>query len=422
MLCVRDVTELKQLAAEAGQQKRELEIIGEILSINQEKFHEFIDSSRNFISENEQLIKTAGAKKPDVIGQLFRNMHTIKGNARTYGLLHLTNLVHEAEQTYDDLRNNPHSEWDEHRLLAELAKTHAVIEEYAKINEIKLGRKGPGRRGRVEKYLMVQKEHVQEALEILGTADTKDVSSLKTANQRVQNKLMLIGTERIRDVLAGVLDSLPSLAKELGKEPPEIAISDDDHVVRTQISDLLKNVFVHLYRNSLDHGLETAAERLAQGKPATGRIELELALGDGRLWLKLRDDGRGLAVGRLRKKAAEKGLIPEHDQSPPEAIAQLIFASGFSTAEKITEVSGRGVGMDAVKDFVQREGGSIELRFLNQDADADFRPFETVIGLPDKFAMRAKDHNYNRPNSGKSIYYPSLSAEKQLFSSEKLAS
>jgi chemotaxis protein histidine kinase CheA len=402
------VTELKQLAAEAGQQKRELEIIGQILSVNQEKFHEFIDSASQFLAENERLIKNAGAKKPDVIGQLFRNMHTIKGNARTYGLLHLTNIVHEAEQTYDDLRNNPHSEWDEERLMAELGDTYAMIEEYARINEIKLGRKGPGRRGGVEKYLMVQKRHIHEVLEILGTADADDVPSLRAANQRAQNELMLIGTERIQEILVGVLDSLPSLAKELGKESPEIAISDNGNVVRTQISDLLKNVFMHLYRNSLDHGLEPAAERLAQGKRPAGRIELELALGDGQLWFKLRDDGRGLAVAALRKKAIEKGLIPAQDSSSSEDIAQLIFAAGFSTAETVTEISGRGVGMDAVKDFVQREGGSIEIRFLNPHADADFRPFETVIGLPDKFAMRATDRTDGRRNPKKTDLLPIL--------------
>jgi HPt (histidine-containing phosphotransfer) domain-containing protein len=388
MLCVRDVTELKQLSAEAGQQKRELEIIGEILAINQEKFHEFIGGTSEFLSENAQLIKTPGDQRADVVGPLFRNMHTIKSNARTYGLLHLTNLVHEAEQSYDELRNNADAPWDEEKLLAELAATTAIVEEYAHINEVKLGRKGPGRRAGVEKYLMVQKEHIQDALEILETARESDVASMRVANLRVQNLLQMIGTVRVKDILDGILDSLPSLAKELAKEPPDIAIDDHGIVVRTQIADLLKNVFMHLYRNSLDHGLETAADRLAKGKPGAGRIQLELALVDDRLWLHLRDDGRGLAVAALRKKALEKGMLTEQDQPSPEEIAQLIFAPGFSTAAAVTEVSGRGVGMDAVKEFVQREGGTIELRFLNQNTEAEFRPFETAISLPGKFALQ----------------------------------
>ncbi|OGQ52671.1 MAG: hypothetical protein A3J24_07585, partial [Deltaproteobacteria bacterium RIFCSPLOWO2_02_FULL_53_8] len=156
MLCVRDITEIKQLAAEAGAQKRELEIIGQILAINQEKFHEFIDSSAKFLSENKQIISDVGADAarrtdPEVITELFRNMHTIKGNARTYGLLHLTNMVHEAEQTYDHLRKDPDAVWDQEKLMEQLSAAAEAIEEYARINETKLGRKGPGRRGGVEK-------------------------------------------------------------------------------------------------------------------------------------------------------------------------------------------------------------------------------------------------------------------------------
>jgi len=388
MICVRDVTELKQLAAEAGQQKRELEMIGQILSVNQEKFHEFIDSSGRFVEENENLIKTADSKQSEVIGQLFRNMHTIKGNARTFGLLHLTNMVHETEQAYDELRKNPETEWNQESLLAQLRDTYAAIEEYSKLNEHKLGRKGPGRRGGVDKFLMVQKDHIQESLDMLEQVDMTNIAALSDAIKKVRNTLRLIGTEKIDDVLGGILDSLPSLAMELGKEAPKVIIEDNGIVVRSQIADLLKNVFMHLYRNSMDHGLETAEKRLAADKSATGYIRLELSLSDGRLWFKLSDDGRGLAVGMIRRKAIENKLIAEDQQLPPEALAQLIFAAGFSTAEKVTEVSGRGVGMDAVKGFIERENGTLELRFLDKNGTTDFRPFETVISLPEKFAVR----------------------------------
>jgi two-component system chemotaxis sensor kinase CheA len=391
MLCVRDVTELKKLAAASGQQKRELEIIGEILSVSQEKFHGFIDGANQFLVENEKLIQATQAKENGVINQLFRNMHTIKGNARTFGLLHLTNLVHEVEQHYDALRNDADCPWDQEKLLAELATAARVVEEYAHINEVKLGRKGPGRRSGVEKYLMVQKQDIQDALDVLDDSMRgDDLGSMRSASKRVQNMLQTLGTVRIDDILDGIVDSLPSLARELAKESPDIVMNDHGIVVRTQIADLLKNVFMHLYRNSLDHGIEMPADRVAKGKPARGRIQLELALVADRLWLHLQDDGRGLAVSALRRKAIEKGLLSEQDQPSPEDIAQLIFAPGFSTAAVVTEVSGRGVGMDAVKDFVQREGGTIELRFLDQNAQAEFRPFETAISLPGKFALQVK--------------------------------
>lgn len=386
MLCVRDVTELKRLASEAGAQKRELEIIGEILGVSQEKFQEFIDSAKKFVAENEELIRKTSQKDMDVVGLLFRNMHTIKGNARTYGLLNMTNSVHETEQVYDELRKDPEKAWEPEAMLTQLAEVDALLDEYHKINDVKLGRKGPGRRGSVEKFLMVEKDQVARALELIKAAKAADAQAMANALQEVDQTLSLIGTEKIEHVLGGIIESMPSLAKELGKEPPKITIADHGIVVRTQIVGLLKNVFTHVFRNAMDHGLETAEVREAAGKSSAGHIQLDVALTQGKLQFKLYDDGRGLAVGKIRQKAIENGLIQAGDNTPPEQVAQLIFASGFSTAEKVTEVSGRGVGMDAVKGFLQREGGDVAIHFTDNNAAADMRPFELVISLPDKFA------------------------------------
>lgn len=385
MLCVRDVTELKRLASEAGAQKRELEIIGEILGVSQEKFGEFIDSAKKFVAENTEILQKTPQKDMDAVGLLFRNMHTIKGNARTYGLLNMTNTVHETEQVYDELRKDPEKVWEQESMLAQLAEVDALLDEYHKINDVKLGRKGPGRRGSVEKFLMVEKDQVTRALELIKAAKAADAQAMANALHEVDQTLSLIGTEKIDHVLAGILESMPSLAKELGKEPPKISIEDHGIVIRTQIVGLLKNVFTHVFRNSMDHGLETADVREAAGKSAAGHIRLNLSIKDGRLQFKLGDDGRGLAVAKIRQKAIDNGLIPADGNTPPEEIAQLIFASGFSTAEKVTEVSGRGVGMDAVKGFLQREGGDVAIHFTDNTV-ADMRPFELVITLPEKFA------------------------------------
>ena len=385
MLCVRDVTELKRLASEAGAQKRELEIIGEILGVSQEKFGEFIDSAKKFVAENTEILQKTPQKDMDAVGLLFRNMHTIKGNARTYGLLNMTNTVHETEQVYDELRKDPEKVWEQESMLAQLAEVDALLDEYHKINDVKLGRKGPGRRGSVEKFLMVEKDQVTRALELIKAAKAADAQAMANALHEVDQTLSLIGTEKIDHVLAGILESMPSLAKELGKEPPKISIEDHGIVIRTQIVGLLKNVFTHVFRNSMDHGLETADVREAAGKSAAGHIRLNLSIKDGRLQFKLGDDGRGLAVAKIRQKAIDNGLIPADGNTPPEEIAQLIFASGFATAEKVTEVSGRGVGMDAVKGFLQREGGDVAIHFTDNTV-ADMRPFELVITLPEKFA------------------------------------
>ncbi len=389
MLCVRDVTELKRLEAEANARKRELQVIGEILAVSQEKFHEFIDSARGFIAENKALIEKTAEKNLDAINLLFRNMHTIKGNARTYGFLGLTNQVHVTEQHYDDLRKDSEAVWEQATLLAELAQVSELIEQYAHVNDVVLGRKGPGRRAAVEKFLMVDRELLQQVMQQLMGADRTSLASVTSALDSVGTSLHMLGTDPLGEVLAGTLESLPSLANELGKAAPEVSIEDHGITIRSQASGLLRNLFTHLLRNSVDHGIEPAAERVAAGKPSAGRIRMRLAVDDGKLHIHLRDDGRGLAIGKIRQQAMAQNLITRGARSSSEEIAQLIFRSGFSTAEKVTEVSGRGVGMDAVRAFLEKEGGEIAIRFLDDREAADFRAFETVISLPDKFAASA---------------------------------
>ncbi len=392
MVCVRDVTELRKLASEAKEQRRELEMIGEILAITQEKFHEFIESSLRLVDDNEHIVRQHVDADLDAINNLFRNMHTVKGNARTYGLKHLTQVVHDAEQMYEALRQVPPDMiWDQTMLLDELTRVRSFIEHYARINEVSLGRKGPGRRGSVERYLMVDKYQIAETLSRLETINPANVHELVAARDAVHRTLRLLGTEPIQEILSSVLGSLPSLAHELGKCPPNVRIEDHGFVVRSQLSGLLKNVFMHLFRNSLDHGLEPADERKAVGKPATGTILLETTVQQGIYRLVLTDDGRGLALSRIRSRALSKGWLKEGEAITDDDLAELIFKPGFSTAEQVTEVSGRGVGMDAVKDFLKREQGGIELVFLDDQEGADYRAFALHVTLPSQYAVSREE-------------------------------
>ena len=388
MLCVRDVTELRKLAAEAGEQKRRLEMIGEILAVSEEKFHHFIESSAGFINENERIIRQHSQADREAISELFRNMHTIKGNARTYNLQHLTNIVHETEQRYHELRHAEADEvWDQDSLMQELARVRAAVESYATINEVSLGRKGASRRESAERYLMVDIAHIQESLRLIETARSDDLHALQSMRENVRQTLRVLGTETVGEALSGVLESLPSLAQELGKEAPRVRIDDNGYRLRREAGSALKNVFMHLLRNSVDHGLEAADVRSAQGKSAAGAIDIEVGVDEGALQITLSDDGRGLALKRIRGMAIEKGWIEADQHLSDEDIAELIFRPGFSTADQVTEVSGRGVGMDAVRDFLRREHGSIALRFTDHHEGADFRQFQTIVNLPEKLAV-----------------------------------
>jgi len=384
MLCIRDVTELRKLAAEAGEQRRQLEMIGEILAVSEEKFHHFIESSAGFINENERIIRQHSQADRAAISELFRNMHTIKGNARTYNLQHLTNIVHETEQRYHELHHSEevHAAWDQESLMQELARVRAAVESYAMINEVSLGRKGVSRGESAERFLMVDIAHIQESLRLLEAAKADDLHALQSMRQNVRQALRVLGTESVGEALSGVLESLPSLAQELGKSTPQVQIDDNGYRLRREAGGALKNVFMHLLRNSVDHGLEAADVRTAQGKPAAGAINIEVGMHEATVQITLSDDGRGLALQRIRGMALEKGWIAADQELSDEEIAEMIFRPGFSTADKVTEVSGRGVGMDAVRDFLKREHGSIALRFTDDHKGAGFRQFQTIVSLP----------------------------------------
>ncbi len=388
MLCVRDVTELRQLAAETGEQKRRLEMIGEILAVNEEKFNCFVDSATGFVKENERIIRQHTQADSAALAELFRNVHTIKGNARTYSLRYLTNIVHETEQRYDALRRNDVSEeWNQEVLIADLERVKEAIEHYRTINDVSLGRKDLGRRGGAEHHAIVDQKHIHESLRLLDAANPADIRSLQSMRDSVRRNLRVLGTKTIEQALSGVLESLPSLAKELGKEPPVVRIDDGGYRVTSHASSTLNNVFMHLMRNSLDHGIEPAAARVAFGKAAAGTITIEAGVARGALQITLSDDGRGLALSRIRSIASERGWFDADTQMSDELVAEFIFHPGFSTTEQVTEVSGRGVGMDAVRDFLKRVNGNIELRFTDNRRDADTRLFQMVITLPEQCAV-----------------------------------
>ena len=129
---------------------------------------------------------------------------------------------------------------------------------------------------------------------------------------------------------------------------------------------------------------------MREGKPAAGRIVIDMALHPDTLQLRMADDGRGLNLERIRAKAVEAGLIEPHHEHEDEALAQLIFAPGFSTASAVTTVSGRGVGMDAVKAFVAAHGGDVALRLRDAASAGAHRAFDILIHLPAHFALRTQ--------------------------------
>ncbi|ABS03337.1 chemotaxis protein CheA [Kineococcus radiotolerans] len=150
------------------------------------------------------------------------------------------------------------------------------------------------------------------------------------------------------------------LSRKLGKKV-HLVQEGEDTAADKDVIEMLAEPLVHLVRNSLDHGIETPEQRVAAGKPEEATLLLRAAPDGDAVLVEIVDDGRGIDTDAVRRKAYERGLISEEalETLPDEEAAQLIFAPGFSTAEVISDVSGRGVGMDAVRSSIERLGGSV---------------------------------------------------------------
>jgi two-component system chemotaxis sensor kinase CheA len=151
------------------------------------------------------------------------------------------------------------------------------------------------------------------------------------------------------------------ISRQLGKQV-ELRIFGENTELDKTVLEKIGDPLVHLVRNALDHGLETPEERRTAGKPEMGTLTLNAYHKGGSIVIEISDDGRGINKERVLAKAREKGLVGPDEVLPDERIYELIFAPGFSTAEAVTDLSGRGVGMDVVKSNIQALSGSLEIK------------------------------------------------------------
>ena len=209
--------------------------------------------------------------------------------------------------------------------------------------------------------LVVHRTHVESLAaqaEVPGLQQA--MADLARASQSLQAMVMQVRMIPVEAVFLRFPRLVRDLSSKLGKQVELKLVGQDTELDRTVV-DALGDPLVHLVRNGLDHGLETPEERRAAGKPETGVLEISAAHAGGNVVISVRDDGRGIDPEKVAAKAVERGIItPEQAESIDQArAAELLFAPGFSTAEVTSDISGRGVGMDAVRTIIRELGGDV---------------------------------------------------------------
>jgi two-component system chemotaxis sensor kinase CheA len=193
-----------------------------------------------------------------------------------------------------------------------------------------------------------------------GSPLQRNVAQLLRITKELQHTAMALRMIPIKPTFQKMERLARDLARSCVKKVQFSTEGEDTELDRTVVEEIA-DPMVHMVRNAMDHGLEGPEERLQAGKPETGTVHLSAYHQGSNIVIELRDDGRGINPEKIYKKAVEKGVIAPNAQLSREEIFALIFAPGFSTAEKVTAVSGRGVGMDVVKRNIEKLRGKIEI-------------------------------------------------------------
>lgn len=186
------------------------------------------------------------------------------------------------------------------------------------------------------------------------------------------------------------------VCKELGKRI-ELNISGADTELDKSMVEKLTDPLLHIVRNAMDHGIESMAERVAAGKPEQGALTLNAYHQSGTVVIEISDDGRGLDTDKILRKAIERGLVAPDAKLAERDIFNLIFAPGFSTAEKVTDLSGRGVGMDVVRQNIEQLRGTVDIRSTRGAGTSIQIHLPLTLAIIDGFEVAVGDAHFVLP-------------------------
>ncbi|NRA65917.1 MAG: hypothetical protein HRU19_15625 [Pseudobacteriovorax sp.] len=264
-------------------------------------------------------------------------LHTIKGNAASYGLDELVQYIETCEDAKSISIVQLRGVW---RILEEFLKDHDILFGFS-LEDAELT------------SVAVQKSKLMDVQEAIHLGD------LSIAYERMSELMDSVSKKKIANYLPNFNEYLKQVSKTEDKVI-QLKVSGDDQFIDESYAEVLSTL-IHVIRNSVDHGIEKTSDR--GGKPESGTISLDFRFATDRLYIEVADDGKGLDLGKIKSKALRSGVIKEADASVMsiEDIQALIFHAGLSSRDGVASLSGRGMGMAAVKQAVEDLNGSIQI-------------------------------------------------------------
>ncbi len=379
LVVAEDVTELEALRLDLQKKKQDIEVIQELASAGRVGVAEYLEDAYGRCSDLnlDQLAQGGLAKAKSA---LLITLHTLKGNAGMYQLISLSSRLHDIESQV-----SPAFELEVMFQSHQQAK--ALISEYAT--------KAYGFFGIESDWIdlsdsqghliqMIPQRNLDQLSELIERVSTQKALSASESVQVIAQAFQRLNEVPVQDAFDRLNAVVQRFAKQFGKEI-ELQIEGGSMTLLPGRLRQVVDILGHLIRNSIDHGIELPDQRTLAGKSRLGYILLSCSETSGIQEFRLRDDGKGVVVARVIELAVEAGLVEKDQASRISEASQLalIFHPGFSTKEEVTEVSGRGVGLSAVKSIAEKLGGSVEVKnFPGQGV-------EFIVRVPSQGAVAA---------------------------------
>jgi two-component system chemotaxis sensor kinase CheA len=247
--------------------------------------------------------------------------------------------------------------------------------------------------------LVITQSMIRQSDTLAALGDRKlvrDISQLASITSELQRSSTVLRMIPIKQTFQRMSRLVRDLSKNSSKLINVVTVGEDTEIDRNMVDEIY-NPLVHMIRNAVDHGMEMPEDRIKAGKPERGTIKLKAFHRGGNIFIEISDDGRGLNREKIRQKAVKNGLISPSDALTDQEINRLILLPGFSTADKITDVSGRGVGMDVVKQAVEKLRGKMDIQSVEGKGTTFVTGFPLTMAIIDGMIVKVGNERYILP-------------------------
>lgn len=334
-----DITSLVEAQREAETERENAKLILNLVNKRQQ-ISRFVRETQSLVRELARMVATPPADWNTE--DLFRLLHTIKGGAATFNLLQTAKAAHEAETRLSFYREEPQPQRAQD-LTEQCRMVGAAFEEFLAETQKMMGAATFSE----ERFVEVPVQELRALCAQL-THWTKGSSII----EQLQNKYIF---EPAGSFFAAYDEVIQKVASSEGKSVRPLQVKNGRLPILPEAYASLFACFVHAFRNAIDHGIELPSTRIEKGKPEAGTIEVELIQQAGRLEIRVQDDGNGIDPAKIRERLEKRGVVTQSESD--QQVIQHVFDSSFSTRDIVTETSGRGVGMDAIRAAAQALGG-----------------------------------------------------------------